>query len=88
MKHLILISRRKNKKMSRAALAATLGVSESTIEKVEHGIRKASSGLAEEWAKILEIQVHEIWPVFFGREQDNMSCLSENHRRTDPDPAA
>jgi transcriptional regulator with XRE-family HTH domain len=64
VKRQLLISKRKDKKMSRAKLAEVLGVSESTIEKVEHGTRKASAGLAEEWAQILNILEVEMWRIF------------------------
>lgn len=42
MKQLNLIAFRKNKKMSVAIMAQTIGISESYYEKIEHGVRAPS----------------------------------------------
>lgn len=67
-----LIGRRVRKGISVNTLADKLDISESTIRKVETGLRRPSVVLAKRWADELKIPSSKIIKYFFDLKADNM----------------
>ena len=69
----ILIEKRKKSNIERQELADFLGISLSTVEKVEKGTRNPSPGLAKRWGQKIGIPDSQLFRYFFDDQSDNMS---------------
>lgn len=61
----LLIAQRKQFGLKRQEIADLLGISYSTVAKVEKGTRRASPDLAKRWSAVLNIAPNEIFNYFF-----------------------
>lgn len=67
-----LIRLRKKKKISRKELSELVEISESMIEKVERGTRRASPDLARNWGRVLGLEESQLYQYFFTEKPDIM----------------
>ena len=63
--------------MTQAQLAQELGVSQRAVAAYELGERRPSTEVAKRLMRIFELDVNEIWEMFYGTERDHpKSCVN------------